>query len=156
MHGLRAPLLDSPPLRRYGLPSLERGANPAAGADFVQPIEGQWLTRLLTVSCRLVCSADVASREVVVEYRDAEDVRYAVAGAATTLTAGETGDYFFSAFLGTDIFTVDSSALCPLPPLLLSPTHDFRIHVVNVDNTDQLSLIRWTWERFYTTDQPPT
>jgi hypothetical protein len=154
MHGRAQPLLDSPPLVRYGLPSFERGVSPAAGAHFTQEITGQFHTRLLTVSCRLVTSATVASRQVVVEYRDDGDVRVALAGPATSSPASQTNDYFFSAFLGTDVFTVDSTALAPLPPLLLPPTYDFRIYVANIQAADQLSNIRFTWERFYTTNEP--
>lgn len=154
MHDLRAPLLDSPPLQRYGLPEVVYGTSPAAGADFVQELGGNFHTRLLSVFCRLVCSADVAAREVVVEYRNGEDSRFALAGASTSAAAASTVDYFFSAWLATDIFPVDTSVLAPLPPILLPPSFDFRIHVVNIQATDQLSRIRFTWERFYTTNQP--
>jgi hypothetical protein len=154
VHSLDAPVLDAPVLVRYGIPELVYGAQPAAAADFVGTVDGSFYARLVSVFCRLVADANVASREVVVEYRNAADERFALAGAATTLTAGQTGDYFFSAFLSTDIFTVDGSALAPLPPLMLVPTFDFRIHVVNAQVGDQLSMIRYVQERFYTTDTP--
>jgi hypothetical protein len=153
---LAQPVLDSPPLVRYGLPELIEAASPAAGADFTATVDGNYFVRLVSVFCRIVCSADAASREVVVEYQTAEGNRFALTGAATTITAGLTGDYFFSSSLGEDIFTVDSSVLAPLPPMLLAPTQKFLIHVVAMDNTDQLSRIRYVWERFYTTNQPPS
>lgn len=97
---------------------------------------------------RLVADANAASREVVVEYQDSGGNRYALAGVATTVTAGNTADYFFSAFLGTGEFTVASSALVPLPPLMLRPSDKLAITVVNVQATDQLSRIRIAWELF--------
>lgn len=155
MHRLTSPLLDSPPLLRHGLPELVYGVNPAAGTDYSVAMPGQYFTRLISLFVRLVCDANVASREVVVSYEDQSGARYGLAGAATTLTASATGDYYFSTTLGTDIFTVDSSALSPLPPVLLRPTDVIKIHVPNIQATDQLSRIRYVWERFYTTDQPP-
>ena len=153
MHAI-APVLDSPELYRYGYPTLEKGASPAAGADFVRTLDEGFAARLLSVHVRLVASADVASREVVVEYRDEADNRFALAGINTTVTAGLTADYVFSAFQPEAIATVDGSALVPLPPLLLMPAWDFRIHVVSASATDQLSRIRYVWERFYV-GRPP-
>lgn len=154
MHALAAPVLDSPGLQRYGFPELVYGANPAAGAMFSYAVEGAYYERLVTVFCRIVCDANVADREVIVEYRDAGGNRYAIGGAATTIQATETGDYFFSAFLGEDIFTVDGSVCAPLPPLVLPPTHTVRIYVTNIQATDQLSRIRFVRERFYTSPGP--
>lgn len=146
-----APLLDAPPLERYGVvPALEYGANPAAGAHFEQAIEGRYYARLLTVFCRLVTSADVADRQVCVEYRDAADQRFLIAGAPVTQSADSTNDYAFQAFVGQSDWPVDSTILVTLPPVMLSPTMDFRIFVDNIDNTDQLSQIRFLWERFFT------
>lgn len=145
-----APLLDAPPLERYGIPSLEYGASPAAGADFSQSVEGQYYARLVSVFVRLVADANVASREVVVEYRDAGNNRYALAGINTTVTASNTADYYFSVFQPEAVATVDSSALVPLPAILLRPTDNFRIHIVNAQAGDQLSRIRYVWERFLT------
>lgn len=151
-----APILDSPPLVRVGLPFVEYGVSPAAATDFSYTVKGDHFVRLVSVFCRLVCDANVASREVVVSYENQAGDRFGLAGAATTLPASQTGDYFFSATLGTDIFTVDSSALAPLPPILLRPTEVFKLHVVNVQAADQLSRIRYVVERFYTTNQPPS
>lgn len=151
---LEQPLLDAPPLQRFGLPELVYGVSPAAATDFVAEMPGQYFTRILSVFCRLMTDATVADREVVVEYRNANNDRFALAGAAATVPASSTVDYFFSAFLTTDIFTVDGSVLAPLPPILLMPTFDFRIHVVSAQAADQLSRIRFEREQFFTTGQP--
>ena len=36
--------------------------------------------------------------------------------------------------------------------VILRPTQDFRVHIVNASATDQLSAIRFQWERFLTDD----
>jgi hypothetical protein len=148
------PALDSPPLPRYGWPSLEYGATPAAGAHFTKTIEGNYLARLVSLHCKLVTSATVASREVVIEYRDAAARRFGLSGINTTVTASNTQYYEFSAFQPEAVATVDGSALVPLNPILLRPTDDFRVYVVAIDTTDQLSEIRFVWERFFTSGEP--
>lgn len=149
MSTLTIPTLDAPALQRYGLPSFERHTSPAAGADFSYAVTGQYYVRLVALHCKFVADANVASREVVVSYEDAGGLRYTVAGINTTVTAGNTGYYEFNAFQPEAVATVDSSALVPLPPILLTATQVFKLHVVNVQVGDQLSEIRTIMERFY-------
>lgn len=152
MSSLAAPALDAPQMRRYGPPELVFGASPAAGADFVYADGSGYWWRLLSVHVRLVNSADVADREVVVEYRDVQDQRFALYGAPVTFPASDTIDYVFSVFCPRAEWEVDSSVIVPLGPDLLFPGCDFRIHVANMDNTDQLSRVRFQVERFYPPD----
>lgn len=154
MHRLAAPALDSPPLQRYGYPELVFGAQPAAGAHFTPSMDGRFHVRLVSLYCKFVADANAASREIVVEYRDAGGLRYALAGINTTVTASNTAYYAFNAFQPEAVATVDSSALVPLPAMILPPTHDFRLYVLNIQATDQLSAIRFVWERFYAQDVP--
>jgi len=150
MHALPAPVLDAPPLRRYGLPEEVNGAEPAAGAHFVQEMDSLYFARLVSVFCRLVTDATAANRTVLVEYRDAADRRYALAGAPVTYPASTTIDWAFNAFQPRAEWEVDSTVLVPLPPMLLLPTFDFHVFVDNIQVTDQLSLVRFVWERFST------
>jgi hypothetical protein len=150
------PFPDSPALVRYGLPSLERGASPAAAADFVQAVEGNYFVRLLSLHVRFVTDANVADRELCLEFRDEGDNRYDLSGAPVEQTASTTTDYIFSVFQGQAEWPVDSSVLVPLHERILPPTHDFRVHIVNAQAGDQLSRIRFVWERFYTHDEPVT
>lgn len=152
MSSLVAPALDAPAMRRYGPPELVFGASPAAGADFSAEVgEGYW-SRLLSVHVRLVCSAAAANREVVVEYRDVQDQRFALYGAPVTFPASDTIDYVFSSFQRVAEWEVDGTVIVPLGSDLLYPGTDFRIHVVNVQAADQLSRIRFQRERFYPPD----
>jgi hypothetical protein len=149
----RAPSLDAPPLLRYGFPALIRGVSPAAGADYISEIDGRYFWRIVSVFCRLVASSDVAEREVVLEYRDQENNRYALAGAPVTVAASTTIDYAFNAFTPEAVWPVDSSIVVPLPPMILNPTDDFRLHIVNAQAADQLSRIRYRVEQFFS-DSP--
>lgn len=155
MHSLAAPALDSPPLWRYGLPELKAHASPAAGADFSYSLPGDYFVRLIAVYCKFVADANAASREVVLSFEDAGGNRYALAGINTTVTASNTAYYAFGAFQPEAVATVDSTALVPLPAIILAPTQVFKLHVVNIQATDALTQIRTIWERFYTADQPP-
>jgi len=150
------PALDYPAAYRFGRAEYVKGTAPAAGAHFTQTVGGDLFVRLLTVSARLVTDATVASRELVLQYRDNDGTVYAQQGINATVAASQTADYFFSAFQPQVVATVNGSSLVPLWPLILVPTHDFRLFVVNVQAGDQLSRIRFVWERFYTTGAPPS
>lgn len=154
MHEPTTPDLDSPPLHRYGYPSLERRPSPAAGAHFVEGISGAFYVRLISFFCRVVTDANVASRTVVLEYRDDTDLRFVMAGAPVTQAASTTSDYAFQAWLGQPDWSVDDTVLAPLVPLLLLPTWDFRLYLDNVQAGDQISQVRFVWERFYTGAPP--
>jgi hypothetical protein len=151
----RAPLLDAPPLVRHGLPIYETRANPAAGAQFTETIDGNFLTRLVTLSVRIVTDANAANRTLRLEYLDTQGNVFAVAGNPVTYPANSTEDYFFDVWQGQGEWEVNAANLVPLKPLLLPPTFAFRIAVNNIQATDQLSRIRFTWEQFYTRHQPP-
>lgn len=155
MHALRTPILDAPPLVRYGLPEYLKGATPAVAAHFVQELGGNFFTRLLSVFVRLETDENAANRTVLVEYRTDEDARFMISGAPVVQTATTTTDWEFDVFQGQAEWTIDDSILVPLKPFLLPPAFDFRVFVDNIQAGDQLSLVRFTWERFYTTNQPP-
>lgn len=150
-----APVYDAPRLARYGYPEYVKGASPAAGAHFTQAIGGGFFTRLVSLSARLVTSAAIANREVVVQYLDDDSTVYHQDGINTVVTASNTADYFFSVFTPEAVATVNNSALVPLAGIMLPPTHSIRVFVVNIQAADQLSLVRFVQERFYTTGQPP-
>lgn len=143
------PLLDSPALQRYGIPKYEIGTNPAAGAHFVRTIDGSVYERPISIGVRLVTDANVAAREVVVQYRDTDGNVIAQNGINATVAANLTADYFFSAFQPEAVATVNLSSLVPLQAELLLPTWSIRIFVVNVQVGDQLSRIRIVLEQFY-------
>lgn len=141
--------LDNPVLVPYGIPEYVKATSPAAGAAFTEAIEGGFYDRLVTVFCRLVTAADVADRQVYLEYLDPEGNRYAIAGAPVTQSASSTNDYAFQAFLGQSDWPIDDTILITLPPILLLPTFSWRIVVDNIAATDALSRIRFVRERFY-------
>lgn len=152
MPELVAPLLDAPPLRRYGPPTTVYGASPAAATAFVQAVDSGYWTRLVSVFCRLVPDANAANREVTLEVRDVQDQRVVLFGAPVTVPASDTTDFSFSVYHATPQWEVDSTVLVPLGPVLMYPGEDFRVNVVNVQAGDQLSRIRFQWERFYPPD----
>lgn len=146
---LVAPLLDAPPLRRQSPPTVYRGVNPAAGANFVQSVDDGLWWRVVSIFARFTPSADVASREVTIDYRDQEDSTYARFGAPLTVPASDTTDFYFSAFRKYADWEVNSTVLVPIDPIILPPSHDFSIVIVNIQTTDTLTRIRFIAEKFY-------
>lgn len=155
MRGLRLPLIDSPPLERYGLPEYVTRPNPAVATAFTELLGGDWYVRPLTMFCRLVADANAASRDVSLEYLDTGGNVYATYASGTAVTAGQTRDMYWSVWQTSIAVVGTATHLMPLGALLLPPTHTMRISVSNVQVGDQLSRIRFNWERFYTTAQPP-
>lgn len=156
MRGTRTPWLDSPPLERYGLPEYVRRPNPAVATAFTELLGGDWFVRPLTVFCRLVADANVASRDVSLEYLDNQGNTYAFYASGTAVTAGQTRDMSWSAWQTSIAVVGTSTHLMPLAPLVLPPTHSLTVKISNVQVGDQLSRIAINWERFYTTGQPET
>ena len=150
-----APLLDAPPLRRYGLPEYERRDNPAAGAEFTEELGRRFYVRLVCLFCRIVTDATAANRTVRLEYRDAADRVFHVNGNPVTYPSSTTEDFAFSAFHDRGEWEVAATNLVPLAPILLPPTFDFHIEVNSIQAGDQLSLISFIWERFPTEGMPP-
>lgn len=149
----RTPGLDAPPLVRYGFPDWQSHTSPAAGAQFSIATDGRYWSRFVSIRCRLVTSATVANREVVVEYNDPEGNNYHTCGAPVTVAASTTIDFCFSSFLDEAAWPVNSMILVPLAPIILPATFVMRLFVVNIDTTDALSRIRTVRERFFS-DSP--
>lgn len=154
MHGDSLALPGNPPLVRYGLPIYEQGTSPTAGNPFAPTLDGSWFYRLISVSCRLVTSADAGDRTVLVEYLDNQSNRYMLSGAPVTQDPDTTTDWTFDIWQGQAEWEIDGTVVVPLKPLILLPSHTWRIFVDAIDNTDALSRIRYVYEKLYTTDQP--
>lgn len=146
----RAPMLDAPPLVRYGIPSYVLGETPAAGAAFRTSVPGQNYVRLVTVFCRLVTDATVEDRGVFLEYLDGAGNRFAIAGAPVTQSALSTNDYSFQAQLEEAAWPIDGTILVPLAPVLLLPTFSWRLSAENLQAGDAISRVRYIEELFYT------
>ncbi len=154
MHGPRTPVLDSPPLVRYGFPEYVRRPNPAAATAFTEALGGDFYVRLLTVFARLVADANPANRDVSLELVDTAGNVYGTYASGTAITAGLTRDFYWSVWQTSVVIVGTATHLMPCGALLLPPTHSFRINYSNAQAGDQLSRIAFNWERFYTADQP--
>jgi hypothetical protein len=126
------------------------GVSPAAGAEYTVTMDPRYVTRMVSIFVRLVADANVANREVVVEYLTGTGLRFELAGAGLVITASTTVDFVFMRSQSQAEWTVNGSVLVPLSPLELEGSEAFKIAVPNIQATDQLSRIRYTWERFYT------
>lgn len=153
MHGAIGDVAASP-LQGFGAPSYAQFDSPAAGADFTYSAAGIYLERFLTLHVKLVTDGNAANREVVVSFEGPGSRRFALAGINTTVPASQTVYYEFSVFQPEAVATVDSSALVPLPAVVLGPGIVLKVHVVNIQATDQLSQICGWREQFPRVNPP--
>lgn len=145
-----APSLYGPHLRPHGFPYVRREAAPAAGAHFVFTVSGEFWIVLLALFVRLSTDATAANRTLRLEYRDDADNVYDVMGNPVTYPASTVSeDFAFSIFQPRGEWEVASANLVPLHPLPLSPTHDFRIFLNNIQAGDTLTLVRFVVQEFY-------
>lgn len=153
MRGLLAPEVDAPPLLRKAPPELVIPPTPAAGANFTQAVnDGTWW-RLIAIACRLDTDANAANRTVRLEYRGTDAVPFLVCGNPVTYPAATVAeDFYFSAWQPEGAWEVGAANLVPLAPILIQPSQDFRLTVVNIQVGDTLTRIRYLVERFWPPD----
>jgi len=145
-------LVDPYRRTKEGFRETIKGVAPAAATDFAVTMDPRYVTILTSVFVRLTTDANAANREVVLEYRTNEALRFMLMGAPVVVTANDVVDYAFEAGLGQPDWPIDDSIVVPILPHPLVGTESFRLHIVNVQAADTLTLIRYTWERFYTDD----
>lgn len=148
------PTLDAPALVRYGLPELVYATSPATDTDFSATVEGAHFVRLLSVYVTLTTDANAADRYLSVVYTDAADAAYAVSGPPVAVTANSAQPFHFSPFHPEALWPVGGTVLSPLVPILLEPTHKWKIVMTSDQAGDTLTTIRYVQERFYTTHTP--
>lgn len=152
---LTAPELDTPGLERFGYPELVYADSPAAGAKFSSQIAGNFFVRLISVTFRFTPSATVASRIPYIEFTNAADARFALSGAPLTVAASTTTDFYFSVWRTYADWPIDSTVLVPLERTILSPTQKWKIGATAMESDDAITAVRYVYERFFTTGQPP-
>lgn len=143
------PAIDSPPLRRYGLPELVYAEAPAAGAGLTIALGGDFLVRLISLYLTLTTDANVADRQVTVGYANQAGQRFMLSGAPVTQSASATNDWCFSAFQPQAEWPVDGTIIVPLSPVLLMPTQKIVVDVDGIQVADAITGARYVQERFY-------
>lgn len=142
-------LVDAYRRSQFAFRETIKGVAPAAATDYAVTMDPRYVTVLTSVFCLLTTDGTAANREVVLEYRTNEALRFMVMGAPVVVTATDTVSYSFERGLGQPDWSVDDSILVPLIPYPLCGSESFRLHIVNVQAADTLTLIRYTWERFF-------
>lgn len=130
--------------------ALQNQTSPAAATDFTLALDPRYVWRFLSVRATIVTDANVAARELTVQYLDANGNVFDEARGGTTIAASKTVSVVFSAFQPTASGANDSWAIVPLHPVFLEGGLSVRVHVVNVQAADQLSAIRTYAEQFFT------
>ncbi len=124
--------------------------SPAAAANFVYRVPGEEQVKPLSVMARLTCSAVVGTRTLTVEYRDAEGVRFIVAGAHVTLTASQQQSFVWHPEAGTRQWPVDDAAIAPLPSQVLYPTDQLVLKLGGGQAGDQIDQVRIVVHKYAT------
>lgn len=134
--------LVEPVAGRVGYQQLLKPTSPSAGADFRWTVTGEAVLWPYSVMCRLTCSAVVGERSLTLEYRDADDVRYLVAGANVTLAASQVQSFCWQPEAGSGFWPVQDTAIAPLPQQMIYPLSSLVLHIGNVQAGDQIDQVR--------------
>jgi hypothetical protein len=126
---------------------IVRVRNPAAGEGLALPVPGAVLWRPLSVVFTLQTSADVADRYATVEYQDASGEAFAVSAAAVLVTASSTQRFAGHRRFGWGDWNTGTDVMFPLLDAWLEAGTVVAIVVAAIDNTDQLSDIRFLMEQ---------
>jgi hypothetical protein len=134
--------LVQPVAGRAGYQDLIRGDSPAAGQSYRYRVPGEHVLWPLSVMCSLTTDATVGQRSLTVEFQDADDVRYCVAGAPVTLAASQSQSFCWQPQAGGVAWPVEDTAIAPLPQQMIYPSHSLVIKLGNGQAGDQLAAIR--------------
>jgi hypothetical protein len=139
---------------REGHQELERPADPLAGAELVYTVPGEWIVRPLSVMVTLTTSATAGERAIVLEWRDADGVRYAVAGTDVTVPASSAQAFNFQVEAAEGMWPVAGAAIVPMPSLFTWPAFAIAVRIIDGDAGDQLSSARLVVEKWTTAPVP--
>lgn len=142
--------LGAQPAGRLAHQELIEGDTPAAGAEYVYRVPGDWDVRPLVVWCQLATDATAGNRQLVLELRDGQGRRYAIFGTDVQLSPSSSQEFAFQAGAPEGMWPVDDVAVVPLQPLYMWPTYQLALRIVGAGAGDQLSGIRLTVEKYTT------
>lgn len=124
---------------------------PAAGAGVAYSIKGEYITRPVAITFRLVTDANVANRVAHVDFEDGNGGVYAFCSGGADQAAGLTWRYgFYPNAAPTTSSVSPIKRTVPMPDVFLSPGHLLRIVVDNIQVGDQLSQIFLVLDQRYT------
>jgi hypothetical protein len=130
------------------LPDHLLGAQPAAGAGFVQALDSRWWWRFRAVRFVLTTSAAAANRFVTVDVCDPEGTPWIRNPTLAVQVAALAQEYDFSdRNIGVSGIAAQPQ-FCHLDPTFVPPGWQLRINVSAIDVADQLSAIRLYVEKF--------
>lgn len=125
-------------------------ASPAAGANAQIVVPGQFATRLIAITFRLVTDANAANRIATVDYQDGAGNTFVSSGASAVQTASLTQDYFGDTERGVAEWNTNTPVWFPIADVILMPGRIVQVTVANKQATDQLSRIFAVFERYPT------
>lgn len=112
----------------------------SAGQDYTYTIASRFYP--LSVYCRVTTDATVADRNVAVEYRDGQGVRFTIAGSPVTLAASQRQTYNWHPVASAPQWPVTDAALAPLPQFWLTSPWIVAITVYGGSSGDLIDQIR--------------
>ena len=133
-----------------GFLDIEYPANPAAGVNFSETVDGRYISRLVSATWLLTTSAVVANRTVTLDTQDGNGKLLNSRGAAVNVLAGSTQIFSADIHRSGDAWISGGTVFFGLDEYYLEPGRKIIISVLNIDVGDQLSKIVFSWERFPT------
>lgn len=116
--------------------------NPAAGANLSYTLPRSEYTRIRAVTFKLVTSAQVATRTVILELVDGSGVVMAASSSGFTQTATNTVLYTFGCDL--NVFGANNGAVCgaPLVGIWMDGGQKLVTSIANIQTSDAISNVR--------------
>jgi hypothetical protein len=134
------------------VPEIVPQTAPAAGASFAYTCEPTWIQRLLCVTCTFVTDANVADRTLRLEYVTTGGLTFYREIQGGVQQATTTARLSWQSHRGAADFDTNGFVVLPLLSCWLTGSQQVQLNVTNIQATDALSAIVFTWER-YTSDE---
>jgi hypothetical protein len=129
-----------------------RGVNPAGGANFSLALSGFARHRLIACVFTLTADANAANRYVTVEYLLDDNTPFLLGAAAVTVSANSTQRFAGNMYRGEAEWAANTDVIFPLLPIWLDGGWTLKINVAAIQAGDTLTLIRFLFDRFPTSD----
>lgn len=127
---------------RVGYQALLDLAQPAAASSARYTVPGEQTIYPLSVMATLATSSAAGTRQLVIEYQDANAVRWCIAGGPVSLDPSQTQSFCWHPNAGTPSWPVADAAVAPFAPQMLYPPQSLVVKLTGGQAGDQVSSVR--------------
>jgi hypothetical protein len=140
-------------LWEYAVPHISEPKSPAAGANYVEPLDGRWWWKLVGCTFALTTDANVANRHVSIQIAMADTLPLVLGEAPQLVAASATAQRFVGSTQTS--YTQSATGTSILFSVLDFPIlggRSFSINVAAIQVGDTLTAIKLAWWRLPTNE----